>query len=452
MRFPRIMLLWICVCAELLGARTAAAAEWLHEAEQGDTLWDLCLAHTNKPLCWVDLQKYNAIRNDRRIPVGTVIRVPADWLKEPFIVGGVLEANGEVTVSELDSNDFGELATEQPVYLGDHVRTGEGNAFLELISGLMVMLRPNSLMVLDSFSDATEAPIVELSLEHGSMEVGSADSEPATGDAADLTVSTQAAAAEIGGAARINSGADGARTLGESLRGDLNLNAQGNVVEVPAGYGASVTPGAAPSAPQSLPAAPQFVSGFGNSFNPVVLAWGSDQSPASAWHIDVYAASSQRKLLQSELVTASGITLDNLAIGCYTLALRAVAAEGFQGLEQRAPLCVFPSLAAPALRLVDKGSRKRDARLTWDAVPHAVRYAVDVAEDADFTRIIEHQEVTATEYAITLSKSAERHVRVRALNEVAMAGPISETVRLEQLSCSKVAPLTALAAMLLVLL
>ena len=45
----------------------AQADDWIVFAQEGDTLWDLCLKYTNKRGCWIELGKYNAISNDRAI-------------------------------------------------------------------------------------------------------------------------------------------------------------------------------------------------------------------------------------------------------------------------------------------------------------------------------------------------------------------------------------------------
>jgi len=95
------------------------------------------------------------------------------------IVGGVLEVSGQAVYSAQATRQFAGLVAQEPVYLGDVIRTGEGSAVLEFVSGLVVLLRPHSELLLESFTEFVDQPVVGLELRAGHMEVHSSASATA---------------------------------------------------------------------------------------------------------------------------------------------------------------------------------------------------------------------------------------------------------------------------------
>lgn len=424
----------------------ANAADWLHFARPGDTLWDLCLEHTNRPLCWIELQEYNAIENDRQIPVDTLIRIPATWLKQPVLVGSVLATDGEVWRRGLEQADLSSLVERQDLYLGDAIRTDNGAVMLSLISGATILLRPESRLILESFSTLSDFPLVEILLDYGEAEAAvdvTAESMPqqppqsyyedqsARSDAFHLTISTATADAALNGSARFHADEQDAAMQGEVISGHMAVSAADQTVIVPEGFGISAESGDDLGAPRRLLAAPKLNSSVARVVAPVRIEWPRSTS-AVAWRVDLMPAGDPTRVLVSETLTEPVHIFNDLSQGCYEVAVRAIDNQGLQGMEDPVPLCVVP--AAPVLGdpQESRGPDGPEVAVQWEAVAGAVNYQIEVSNDPEFSTLLGRWQSSNLTWSIDTSENRAFYVRVRATNEQQLASDYSDAVHFER--------------------
>jgi hypothetical protein len=474
-------LLFYCL-VPLVCADIACAAELRRTVAPGETLDGICARLSGKPECVAGLQRRNSLAAATEPATGTLLSLPAGLLAEAPIVGGVLESSGEAAYRPLEENDFTPLAAGEPIYLGDSIRTGEGTAMLEFVSGLLILLRPHSLLVLDMFSDAPTGALVEVALERGSMEASTPTprlAEAAAPQGGGLPAMTDVqqlrtgdVTARIAGEVRLHAADTPGGVAAEALQGEAELRLGEQVFNVPPGHGWSgvggqrttlllpapaaspVDPGdvaiasfqrmfahtpqdAARSPPrgqvdalaallrgalqrQNAPA--PFDAPSMQAFGPVALEWKPDPGSV-AWQLELLIAPPGTPGPRSLRLQHPRAALAQLGDGCYMFGLRAIDARGIAGHERLLPLCVHPRLAAPSPRLAPETSH----RVVWEPVKGAEQYQVELSGDPGFNRPLREELTPLAEFALD-SLQHIAFLRVRAVNAAGLAGPVSPVV------------------------
>jgi len=419
-RFTAIITL---LCCALGVSAKALAGDWIYKAVKGDTLWDLCITYSNKRGCWIELGKYNRIVNDRRITPGTEIRFPQSWLRETPVVGEVSSVQGEVFYYAQSGAAKSTLAAGQSLLLGSRIVTGNGSAKIQLGRHGTLLLRPESELELDSLSTGAQPEqSSELTLDRGEAEL---EVEPRSR----FEVKTPSAIAAVRGtryrvALPVS---DKASTRGEVLDGTVEVQA-GSKVQVPAGFGVLAQKGKPVGEPRKLLPPPVFDQARVEAPLPLSVQWQPDPN-AVAWRLDLLSADTRAELLASHRLGEAEIAFTDLPEACYQLVLRAIDAEGFNGLESRLPVCVVARLGAPTGIAVEKSADAGTPyRLAWTPLAGARQYRVEVAADADFTQIVSSQELKANQLGIAPGDVPVFHARVTAIDEHGNAGQASAAV------------------------
>ncbi len=380
-RLAPLLLAPLLACSSL----TSFAGDWVYHFKAGDTLWDLCLKYTHKRGCWIELAKYNDVSRDRAIPVGSEIRIPAQWLINPPTVGSVSAVTGVVKYYLNPAAPAEPLRPGQGLHLGARLVSGEGSARLTLGAGNEVLLRPHSVLELNTMSgSASERSTAELGLPSGAVEVKVAPNRKSR-----FSITTPAAIAAVRGTEyRVSSlGADGASMRSEVLAGAVNVAAGKAGTTVPAGFGVAAAKGTPPSEPRKLLPAPQFKRSYAAVSLPVKIKWTDDQR-AESWLLDLLEEEESGALLASHASAEPSYTFASLVEGCYRLQLRAIDRDGFNGLESSAPLCIVPRPAATAQLSPITPTANGDMELQWANVAGAERYRVEIGSDNSFNQVI----------------------------------------------------------------
>jgi hypothetical protein len=402
----------------------AAAGDWIYPAQEGDTLWDLCLKYTNKRGCWIELSTYNDVRNDRAIPIGTEIRIPYDWLIRPPVVGQVIALEGPVSYQGTPTSPAKPLQAGQELRLGARLVSTTGSARLEFGPGNELLLRPGSTVELDTMSGpSAERRRAEIDLEGGSLDIRvRADGKSR------FRINTPAAIAAVRGTEyRVDSLGSGESMRSEVLSGSVEVAASGASTLVPAGFGVAATKGQPPGQQRRLLEAPVFAADYGAVTLPASIAWNANPDAVS-WQLDLATTGASGALLQSYQTRAPEHVFEDLGQGCYALTVRAVDADGFKGLDRKTPLCIVPRLAAVSeLSVVTDDPQDGIREIYWSPVEKAKRYRVEIASDASFATLLDTQETSATELAITRPADEAFHVRVIALDAAGNESPTGAT-------------------------
>ena len=403
----------------------AFTGDYIHIANQDDTFWDLCIKHTNKRGCWLELPKYNNISNDRAIPIGYPIRIPGDWLVEPPVVGNVDSISGDVSYYRSQSAEMRSLQSGQQLHLGGRIVSAAGSAILRLGSDNVVLIRPFSELVLDTMSGASSTRNVsEINLSKGEVEVKVKPNRKTR-----FLINTPAAIAAVRGTEyRVSVSNEGSETTrGEVLAGAVEIVANQDAVLVPEGFGVAAQKGQALEEPRKLLAAPVFSKDYSSVNSSVNIEWSMDRS-AAHWVLDVLASGESAALLNSYSTDAPSYMLQSLEEGCYQLRVRAVDVDGFNGLNSETAICVVPRLAAVtgvSEILMDESTNQLIMR--WLPVEGAQQYRVEIANDESFKTIVNAHIANSPSVNLEGLATTAFYARVVAIDEAGNEAPESDS-------------------------
>ncbi len=228
-----------------LGAAPARAAEEETAMQNvvvkpGDTLWSIAHKYLKDPARWDEIVKRNRLpTSDPTVALpGMTLRVPVALIKNSLRAAKLVYEINRVLFRRRDSAGWKGSTLEMELFQGDSLRTlEESKARVKFLNKELLNLEPNSMAVIKpSESDA------DLELRAGSVFAGHARVATANARVTPRTADTRyAASVEPDLTTRV-----------EVFKGRAGVEAQGSVVEVPAGMQTRVAPGLAPEVPKRL--------------------------------------------------------------------------------------------------------------------------------------------------------------------------------------------------------
>jgi len=326
---------WCLVLALAFGGQVSRAQDWLYQVKDGDSIWNLCMGYANYKHCWMQLGDYNGLPDHDKLEPGSQLRIPIHWLSAVPQVGKALTVSGDVIYKGF-AQPAVPLQPGQSLGLGAVLTSGEGTATIEIGNHGRILLRPNSELELDALSAGGHTePSSELKLPRGDVEVQVRPEARSR-----FEIHTPAAVAAVRGTRYRVATTDSASMRGEVTSGLVQVRS-GATVDVHAGYGVQARAGEAPQAPRKLLPAPEVDADSLNSPLPVTVRW-SGQPGAVQWQADLFEKGENGKLLVTRRVDSPELVFEELAQGCYTLTLRGIDADGFNGMDTDSELCVLP--------------------------------------------------------------------------------------------------------------
>lgn len=428
-------------------APIALAADWLYTFRAGDTLWDVCKQYTRHRNCWQELGPYNNIALNRQIPPGTRIKIPAKWLKIPAASADVAFVSGEVWVALYEEAPKpAEPGVKLPI--GAKVITAEGSASILFADGSTITLEPHSEMALDTLSNFEQHGMVDstVRLNRGTIKTRVIERDPRSRF---QTITPSAVASVRGTEYRVNleeiadsgdSEKAQAITRISVYQGLVDVGAEQEIYPVPAEFGILAKQGETLAPPVKLLPAPEFIpferqqyrlfKPDGSLAKPVTLSWKALPN-ARSYQLNVFALpedkSASEQLLKVQLVSTTKSTLTDLSDRCYLLVLRAVDTLGLHGLASKEQLCLKPQLPAPVFSPEETSIQGgQQLALQWSAIDGAESYALEVAEQEDFTHVLE--KIHTSETAMMLRYEEPVFVRIRALGAEGADSEYSQTL------------------------
>lgn len=231
-----------------VGLRAAAADETAFQnvvVRPGDTLWGIAHKYLKDPARWDEILKHNKLpTSDPTVALpGLILRVPVKLIKNSLRAAHLVYAVNKVLFRRRDTADWKDSSRDMELFQGDTVRTlEESRARVKFLNKELLSLEPVSMAVIKPVEDA-EADVV---LKSGSVFAGRARVVTASARVTPRTLDTRySASIEPDLTTRV-----------EVFKGVAAVDAQGSVVDVPAGMQTRVRPGLAPEVPRRLENAP----------------------------------------------------------------------------------------------------------------------------------------------------------------------------------------------------
>lgn len=407
------------------------ASDWRYSVRPGDTLWSVCQEYTVYENCWRELAGHNQMNNPQQLPIGTLLLIPVEWLKQAPVAAQAVYILGDVSFSSRHKKPA-ELIAGQALRIGNKIVVGQGSATLRFADGATIVMSANSELIIDSSSAIKQAKAqsIEVSLPRGEVQVTVPKRMPRT----QFRIKTPTAVAAVRGTQfRVSSSAPTADSLGgqtrsEVLEGVVSVSASNDSQNITAGHGVRTMSGQGLSEPVTLLAAPR----WNRSCNdPGYVEW---QISLAATQYRLALMVNDTKLdqvLSSVTVTDSSYVFKELEEGCYQVKVNAVDSQGYNGLESRRQLCYEAQLSAP--KITEAEFSHEGLFVAWDAVEDAMRYRVEVSKSEDFSSLITRQTIEALTMSAPLDADLRSvYVRVKASADGMSDSVYSETVYLEK--------------------
>lgn len=436
----------LACCALLAGLTASAFAagddgadEWAYAVVRGDTLIGIAARHLTEPRRWPELQKLNAVRNPRRLMPGSAVRIPVAWLRSEPASAEVVYARGQVLVRSPGEAASAPARQGQRLPAGSQVETAADSSLaLKLADGTRLLVAPGSKATLEELREYRRANLYrsQIDLQRGSVESKVTPSGSAT---VPYRVRTPVAMLGVRGTDfRAHAAPD--RTGVEVLSGAVAA-AAGAQERVEAGFGTYARPGTGVAAPRPLLPAPMLVPVTSSGADGRVEARWGPVAGAAAYRAQLFG--DDGSLLRDALVDTRVARWDGLEVGRYQLRVRAIDADGVEGLDSgaaleraaaeppRTPLPPFPGHPYAGNRIAGPY-----VTFAWTVRETTRRYRLQVAAGEDFAQPVVDVSDTAppvlsvVQHRVSLP-AGRWFWRVAALGDDGLAGPFAAAVPFE---------------------
>lgn len=401
-----------------------------------DTLIALGRRFLADPRQWPQLQSFNQIADPRRIPVGTVLRIPLRLMPAEAVSATVVAVSGDVRGA-----DGRAVAEGQTVPQGGSLRTGDGQATIRLVDGTVLRLRPATAVQVDVSRrlPSVGGVLSGVQLQQGQVEVKA--QKASNGGLPGFQVSTPQGLLGVRGTqfrVAVDSGAEVTRS--EVLEGQVAADGlRGKPGQrVNAGFGVVVDRTGHVPPPVRLLAAPD-LSALPVLLDRVLVRMPLAPQPGAVAYLGQIAADDRfEPVLQTVRteVSAAGTALRfaDLPDGRYVLRVRAEDAQGLQGLDAQhaftlkaRPEPPLPTNPAPGAIL-----SAAPLEFAWTAAPEAGSYRLQLSRSEDFRAPLhDRRGLVPTALRITDLPPGVYHWRLASERSATDQGPFGAAQRLE---------------------
>lgn len=420
-----------------MAAAAVSAGEpvFTHVVTREETLIALSRRLLADPRQWPQLQQHNRIADARRVPVGTVLKIPVRLLATEPVPARVLSASGEVSGPQGVA-----VAAGQALPQGARLQAGDGGqATLQLVDGTVLRLRAGSAVQVETSQRLPRSGEVlsGVKVEAGQVEV-QAQKRPGAG-APGFQISTPQGLLGVRGTEfRVSVDARAETTRNEVLEGQVMTEGRDGRAgrSVAAGFGVVVDRSGTVTPPVRLLAPPD-VSAWPALQERVLVRFPIRPQPAVvAYRAQVAAAADPafERVLQDVRSTGAELRLVDLPDGDYRIRVRAEDAQGLQG---RDALHLFtlkarpepPLPAGPGPKAVVSGAR---LDLAWASVDEARSYRLQLARDEAMREPLRDQRALAgTAWSVDALAPGVYFWRLASERSATDQGPFGPVQRVE---------------------
>lgn len=396
MKFSRGILCSAVLFIALL-APQCFAEDWLYTVRKGDTIWGLSHKYLKDPLKFQDIQKYNNIKLDRQLPPGVTLKFPMEYLKFAPAEVAVNAINGEAYFVRRGVRTA--LTKEHKMVLDDILVTMKNSSVALLFAdGSELLLGENSELIFDVQTKWGETGMVDSRVR---LMKGSAEGrvKHLRGPGANFEVQTPSAVATVRGTefrVRLDEDNEGV-VFNEVDEGTVSVQLHENKESVKEGFGLITSAKLPLTKPKELLPEPELVNPRGKyPGHPVTLTWQPIDG-ANEYQVELFEDKALTTLVHKAKVSLHQVTLPKVALGEYSLRLRAVDNDGLQGLNTVHHFTISPVPTSPRLKpFSDKYLAGERLQFSWENPSGATQYRWQLAKDRQFRNIVTQTDIEVT--------------------------------------------------------
>ncbi|MEH6447600.1 MAG: FecR domain-containing protein [Oleispira sp.] len=317
-------------------AFSQVSEELLYNVKKNDTVWAICKAYVNDPLCWKKLVEYNQLANPKYLPPNSIIRIPKAWLIDHSTTALVIAVEGEVLVVRDSSALEERLSVGDQLSQQDVVKSMNGTAMIQFADDSRLLLKANSSIRMASlqFYDPSQFVNTRVELLKGRVK---AQVEKLTNKNSQYLISTPAAVAAVRGTefrvarSEIKTG-EPVLMRTELLSGALEVASDLNKQNIVSGQAVLATEGKGVGLPVKLLPRPLMALNESQSMAlPLILEWHAIDK-AKSYKVTLMTADSQ---VWEKTTLTPELLINDLNPGQYEVLIRGVDEQGFEGQNRR---------------------------------------------------------------------------------------------------------------------
>jgi hypothetical protein len=371
----------------------AADTMWRYTVRPGDNLISLGKKHLVNADDWKVLQRINHVNDPYRLPIGSVLRMPLELVKQRAASAEVIFVSGQAQWQQ-SATQWEALQVGKQLGPGAKIVTkANSKVVIQFADGSTTDIVSNSTLSLDTLSLYSGGAMVDtkLRLQQGQIET---HANPNQIEGNRMQVITPSAIAAVRGT-KFRVTVDKQATTQETLDGKVALNAASQEVVVNKGFGSKAEQGKQPIPPVVLlPAANTSSLSVQYEALPVTFTIAPMDS-AIAWVAKVATDAQFNQLVAESEFNGNQLVFSDVPDGQLYLNLRAKDNNGIVGYEAVHSFNLNarpfqPKIVAPA---IDAVVREAQPTLQWQAVTDAQQYVVEVASDTTFNQLIETKQL-----------------------------------------------------------
>jgi hypothetical protein len=375
------------------------AAGITYFAQERDTLITIAKQFTTNTNNWETLGKLNRIGNDRAIPIGSPILIPAELLVEEASQATVVAVAGTVNVVQAGSAET-KLAVGSVVYEGNQINTDK-NSFVTfaLPDDSRVSVPSNSQVSLSKLrmTKYVKSPRTLIKLVQGRVE---SKVSPLSNNKGRFEVSSPLAIAGVRGT-HFRVGVNDNGIANEVLEGGVAVGnkEKPNAIVLPAGQGNIISTTGVGKAIDLLPA-PSLLDGFQLQERPSLQFTINPVSNASAYRAQIAKDQYVQNVIAESMDKDLRFKFDGIDDGQYFIRVTAIDKNQLEGIPSTTAFTLKARPEPPFLLYPKHKVRAANVDFKWTQSSEAKSYHLQVATDAAFKQIVLDQaNIDAAEFS-----------------------------------------------------
>mgnify|MGYP000149917898 CR=1 FL=1 len=355
---------------------SGVAKDWVYVVSEGDNLWNISKKHLNKVSYYEDIRRLNNITHPKRMPPGTLVRIPLEWVKRHAASVQVQFVDGEHQIAR--DGKLIKLTQESELLLGDELRlNGQGSVTLKFADGSEMTLSDDIIISFDHLTQYGQTGMVDtrVRINQGKMEIRA---EKQHGAGSRLDIASASAVTSVRGTV-FRVGVDKSNpnaSLVEVIEGEVAVSQEGKSVSLPEGFGIKLEKGKTLSAPVKLLEAPIFADSLVNISNAhYKMAWHGDPNSKN-YQIQIAQQQNFSSIVWQKNTAQQQFNLPELKDGQYFVRVTAFDNQDIEGKpsERKINLNAYP--IPPKLIEVDTIHSNGSQQLSWQLDSQSTRSPV----------------------------------------------------------------------------
>ncbi len=382
----------LCLLTQAFAQAPSNGQVWGYKIRPGDRLVDIAKSYQKNTEDWKRLQQNNGIADPQKLVPGRQINIPVADLRQGDPIAQAVLVHGDVQRLDKNAQPAGKLSSGDVLKMGESVQTGARSTLtIRFSDDSRMLVTENSKITLSSLINYGKTGMADTKVQ---VHQGGTDSQvsPQKGPVAHYEITTPAINLAVRGTGfRIQVAEGNGATRTEVAEGLVAGEGEGSQALIGNGYGLIAEPGKPLGQPVKLLEAPVLLATAGAVVRlPKVFEWQAMEG-AVKYRLQLLATvQGNDALIVDEVVQTTKAQWDDLPDGDYVLRVRGIDSIGLEGRNAVKVFKLSARPEAPVLSLPANASQVAEEKIffRWESAPEAHEYRFQLAEDAQFQRVV----------------------------------------------------------------